>query len=66
MKKLKMLNTCYLLFALATGVYADLYKILDVSSSADSGEIKRAYRKQSLLYHPDKNPGTMSITNCLV
>mmetsp|Transcript_72776 Transcript_72776/g.133110 ORF Transcript_72776/g.133110 Transcript_72776/m.133110 type:complete len:377 (-) Transcript_72776:1-1131(-) len=34
----------------------DLYKILGVSRGAKADEIKKAYRKRSLKYHPDKNP----------
>lgn len=34
----------------------DPFEILDVSTSADKVEIKKAYRKLSLIYHPDKNP----------
>ena len=35
----------------------EYYEILEITKDADSGAIKKAYRKQALKFHPDRNEG---------
>ena len=34
----------------------DYYKVLDVPKTATEAEVKKAYRRLAMKYHPDRNP----------
>lgn len=46
-----------LLLLAITAAATNFYELLDVPKNADAAQIKKAFRKKSLEYHPDKNPG---------
>ncbi|ELU10454.1 hypothetical protein CAPTEDRAFT_50451, partial [Capitella teleta] len=43
------------LFDLVEEINQNFYEVMDVSQSATSSEIRKAYRRLSLQLHPDKN-----------
>lgn len=43
--------------SIAATANRDFYKILDIKKNAKDEDIKKSYRKLTLQYHPDKNPG---------
>jgi len=56
--KFILIFTIIIINNLITGLLAeDFYKLLNIKKDASEKEIKKAFRKLSLKYHPDRNPG---------
>ncbi|XP_047966372.1 dnaJ protein ERDJ3B [Salvia hispanica] len=52
-----LLFVCYALYCLIAVAAKSYYDVLQVPKGASDDQIKRAYRKLALKYHPDKNQG---------
>ena len=58
----RLLRLLILLAAATAALAKDLYATLGLSRGANDAQIKKAYRKLAVQYHPDKNPGDEAAT----
>eukprot|EP01052_Picozoa_sp_SAG31_P033421 SAG31_NODE_3773_length_3894_cov_3.633922_4_plen_111_part_00 len=56
--KLQLICACCLLLVAATGSAADtaFYDTLELEPTASARDVKKAYRRLAMKWHPDKNP----------
>lgn len=54
---MKSITLLLVLIIVLSSAAEDYYKILGIKKTATEDEIKKAFKKLSIKYHPDKNKG---------